>query len=61
MRTLTGDGYYFVTNQDSTENRVHYDYIKIPLKQFQSDVNKLYDEHKVEYYIDDVNKKEVEQ
>ena len=61
VRTLTGDGYYFVTNQDSTEHRVHYDYIKIPLKQFQSDVNKLYDEHKVEYYIDDVNKKEVEQ
>lgn len=47
-----GDGYYFIklrnTNQD---DEIDYQFIKVPLTEFHKQLEALYNQHKVDYYV----------
>ena len=49
--TTTGDGYYIVKTVEKTADDVSYEYIKIPLTEFESQLNSLRKEDKIRYFI----------
>lgn len=51
IKTLSGDGYYFVTLNNIEGNVVNYSYIKVPLTEFNSRLNYLKNNNKVKYFI----------
>jgi hypothetical protein len=51
IRSVSGDGYYFVKLLDSNANQVNYAYIKIPLTEFKKRLAAAYDQKKVTKYI----------
>lgn len=51
VKTLAGDGYYFVTLNSLEDNMVNYSYVKVPLTEFNSQFNYLKNNNKVKYFI----------
>lgn len=51
IKTLSGDGYYFVVLNNIDGNMVSYSYIKVPLTVFTKQFTSLKNNHKVTYYI----------
>ncbi len=51
IKTLSGDGYYFVVLNNIEGNTVNYSYIKVPLTEFNKQFNNLKTNHKIKYYI----------
>ena len=51
IKTLSGDGYYYVTLNSTDNDTVNYSYIKIPLNAFRQQFNDLKKNNKVTYYI----------
>lgn len=51
IKTLSGDGYYYVTLNSTENDTVNYSYIKIPLNAFRQQFNDLKKNNKVTYYI----------
>lgn len=51
IKTTTGDGYYFVTRQESREDEVRYSRIKIPLTVFKDNFENIKNSNKTSYYI----------
>ena len=51
IKTLSGDGYYFVTLNNIEGNTVNYSYVKVPLTEFNNQFNYLKNNNKVKYFI----------
>ena len=51
VKTLAGDGYYFVTLNSLEDNMVNYSYVKVPLTEFNNRFNYLKNHHQVKYFI----------
>lgn len=51
VKSTTGDGYYFIKLIDINDSQVNYDYINIPLSQFNKDLKGVIDDGKVQKYI----------
>lgn len=51
VKTLAGDGYYFVTLNSLEDNMVNYSYVKVPLTEFNNRFNYLKNNNKVKYFI----------
>jgi hypothetical protein len=51
VKSTTGDGYYFIKLIDINDSQVNYDYISIPLSQFNNDLKGVIDSGKVQKYI----------
>ena len=51
VKSTTGDGYYFIKLIDINDSQVNYDYINIPLSQFNNDLKGVIDSGKVQKYI----------
>ena len=51
LKTLAGDGYYFVTLNSLEDNMVNYSYVKVPLTEFNNRFNYLKNNNKVKYFI----------
>ena len=51
LKTLAGDGYYFVTLNSLEDNAVNYSYVKVPLTEFNNRFNYLKNNNKVKYFI----------
>lgn len=51
VKTLAGDGYYFVTLNSLEDNTVNYSYVKVPLTEFNNRFNYLKNNNKVKYFI----------
>lgn len=51
IKSISGDGYYFVKLLDINANQVSYAYIKIPLTEFSKRLASVYDQKKVQKYI----------
>ena len=51
VKTLAGDGYYFVTLNGLEDNMVNYSYVKVPLTEFNNRFNYLKNNNKVKYFI----------
>ena len=51
LKTLAGDGYYFVTLNRLEDNTVNYSYVKVPLTEFNNRFNYLKNNNKVKYFI----------
>lgn len=51
LKTLAGDGYYFVTLNSFEDNTVNYSYVKVPLTEFDNRFNYLKNNNKVKYFI----------
>lgn len=51
IRTTTGDGYYFVRLLDKTDNQVNYEFLRIPLQEFDQRLEKLRQDGKINEYI----------
>jgi parvulin-like peptidyl-prolyl isomerase len=51
IRTTTGDGYYFVKLVDKTDTRVSYEYMKIPLTEFNNRLRTLREERRIQEFI----------
>lgn len=51
VKTLAGDGYYFITRNSSSGEQVAYSFIKVPLTVFDTDFNRLLDSDKTKVYI----------
>lgn len=51
VRTTAGDGYYFVHHVESNDDQINYAYLKVPLKTFDGDLQKLRKDDKIIYYI----------
>jgi hypothetical protein len=49
--TTSGDGYYFVRLLDSNDSQVSYEYIQIPLDEFNRRLDNLRDRNKIAEYI----------
>lgn len=52
IKSTNGDGYYFVMLTDKKKDQLSYDYIKIPLTEFDKQLQQLKDEGRVKAYID---------
>ena len=52
IKTLAGDGYYFIVLQKSDSQSLTYDYIKVPLTVFSKQFEALKSDDKIHYYID---------
>lgn len=50
-RTLSGDGYYFITRGESDKGFVRYSYIMVPLTTFKKDFDALKDSDKTKIFI----------
>lgn len=51
IRTAAGDGYYFATHVASDDEQINYQYIKIPLTVFDTQLEKLRKDDKVNRFI----------
>jgi hypothetical protein len=51
IKTTTGDGYYFVKLLEKTGTQVSYEYLKIPLTEFTSQLTSLREENKIQEFI----------
>lgn len=51
LKTLAGDGYYFVTLNSLEDNTVNYSCVKVPLTEFNNRFNYLKNNNKVKYFI----------
>lgn len=51
VKTSNGDGYYFIRLVDSNDTQVSYEYIRVPLTEFDSRIAKLRADHKVRELI----------
>lgn len=51
IKSISGDGYYFVKLIDINANQVSYAYIKIPLTEFSKRLAAMYSQKKVQKYI----------
>jgi len=51
VRTTTGDGYYFVKLIDKTDTQVSYEYLKIPLTEFNNRLAQLRADGKIQEFI----------
>ena len=51
VRTTTGDGYYFVKLIDKTDTQVSYEYLKIPLTEFNTRLTQLRADGKIQEFI----------
>lgn len=51
IKSVSGDGYYFVKLLDINANQVSYAYIKIPLTEFKKRLATAYDQKKVQKFI----------
>lgn len=51
IKTLSGDGYYFVMLNNIEGNTVNYSYVKVPLTEFNNQFNYLKNNNKVKYFI----------
>lgn len=52
IKSTNGDGYYFVMLTDKKKDQLSYDYIKIPLTEFDKHLKQLKDDGKVNAYIE---------
>ena len=52
VKTLAGDGYYFITRHSSDDESVRYSYIRVPLTVFKENFAKLKDSDATKLYID---------
>lgn len=52
VKSISGDGYYFVRLIDVNQTQVSYEYIEIPLTTFDTQLKKIIDSNKVQEYID---------
>lgn len=52
IKTLAGDGYYFILRHSSDDDSIHYSYLKVPLTSFTDQFNKLKDSDKTRLFID---------
>lgn len=52
IRSTTGDGYYFVKLLKKTDTELSYEYLKIPLTEFNSRLDDLRKKGKIREYID---------
>ena len=51
IKTTTGDGYYFVQLLDKNDSQISYAFLRIPLTEFASRLNKLKKDNKIQEYI----------
>lgn len=51
IRTASGDGYYFVKLIEKNETEVNYNYLRIPLTEFEKRLEKFASEGKIKEYI----------
>lgn len=51
VKTLAGDGYYFVTRHSSDDDSIRYSYIKVPLTVFNEQFAKLLESDSTKRYI----------
>ena len=51
IKTLAGDGYYFVVLNGTEGTNVNYSYLKVPLTEFTTRFNSLKKNNKITYYI----------
>lgn len=51
IQSTTGDGYYFVRLLEDTGKQLSYEYIHVPLKQFDEQLAKLRKDKKIDEYI----------
>ena len=51
IRSTTGDGYYFVKLLEKTDTQLNYEYIRIPLTEFDRRLEELRDADKIQEYI----------
>lgn len=51
IKTSGGDGYYFVTRQEGSDEELRYAFIKVPLTVLQEDFSNIKDSNKTRYYI----------
>lgn len=61
LLSTTEDGYYYslVRPVDSNETHVNYEFLQVPLTEFESQLAALYQDNKVRIYIDVPSKEEV--
>lgn len=52
IQPIGGGGYYVVRLIDKNETQVRYEYVSVPLKKFSQQLNELYTNQEVDYYID---------
>ena len=52
IKSTNGDGYYFVMLTDKKKDQLSYDYIKIPLTEFEKHLSQLKDQGKIKSYIE---------
>jgi hypothetical protein len=51
IKALTGDGYYFITRQTSSDSEIAYSYLKVPLTVFKKDFTAAQDSDKTKLFI----------
>ncbi len=51
IRSTTGDGYYFVKLLEKTDTQLNYEYIRIPLTEFDRRLRELREQGKIHEYI----------
>lgn len=51
IKTLSGDGYYFISLKSLEGNNVTYSYLRVPLTAFKQQFEALKDDHKITQYI----------
>ena len=51
IKTTTGDGYYFVKLLEKTDDQVNYEFLRIPLQEFEKRLEKLRQQGKINEYI----------
>ncbi len=51
LNSTKGDGYYFIKLISTNNNKVNYEYVQVPLTDFDKALAKLYKDHKVQKYI----------
>lgn len=52
VKSISGDGYYFVRLIDVNQTQVNYEYVEIPLTTFDSQLKKIISSNEVKEYID---------
>lgn len=52
VKTTSGDGYYFVRLLDSNQTQISYEYIKVPLNEFNQQMDRVTSNNLIEEYID---------
>lgn len=52
VKTTSGEGYYFVKLIDSNETHIQYEYLQVPLTEFDTRLNQIAEDDKLNTFID---------